>query len=94
MSDFLLVRPRFWMGVARTLDRAGQCDEVDFSATETLEDVNALRSDWLAVGKDFLAAASSFAKTDAFTKGTEPLQKNSTGSVDLDRPGPPLPLCP
>ncbi len=65
MSDFLFVRPRLWMGVARTLDLAGQFDEYNVSATERLADENAIRSDWLAVGNDFLCAADLLEKTHA-----------------------------
>jgi len=59
MSDFLFAQPSFLSGVGRIVDLAGVLDAYNSSETEAEADTRAARSDWLATGRDIVAAVDA-----------------------------------
>ena len=55
-SRFLFAEPSFREGMARVLDLGGLLNEYNSSPTGRLADYFALRSDWLAVGRELSRA--------------------------------------
>lgn len=56
MTDFLYSNPSFFGGAAKALDIGGVYDAYNTSSTPSEADLTALRSDWMAVGKDMKSA--------------------------------------
>lgn len=62
-SDFLFVRPRFFRGLAHTLDITGSIHGYNWSRNGDEADALAMFADWALVGKDLASAMEQFAKT-------------------------------
>ena len=56
MTDFLFSQPSFLSGCARVLDLGAQLDGYNESPSPASADARAMYADWLAVGKDIIAA--------------------------------------
>ena len=56
----LYAAPSFLEGVARSLDIGDTLTEYNTSESGAAADLQALRSDWLAIGNDLRQAASQF----------------------------------
>lgn len=64
MSDYLFVNPTFWRGAARVGDFWGILEEYNLSRTAAEADAMAMRSDWLAIGRDMTAALQTHRRED------------------------------
>ncbi len=62
MTHYLYATPNFWGGAAHTLDLGSTLTVYNESLTEGEADYYALKSDWMAVGKDMHSAIENFAK--------------------------------
>lgn len=62
MTDFLYSNPSFFDGAAKALDIGGVYDVYNTSTTPSEADLTALKSDWMAVGKDMRSAMDSVEK--------------------------------
>ena len=65
--DFVLARPSWLSGAARSLDLMGQFDAYNESPDEELADRRALLSDWRALGETLLTAMRSFGREQSPT---------------------------
>lgn len=61
MSDFLFAQPGFLSGMSRVWDLGATFDTYNESQSGTDADLNAARSDWMAVGADLRNAMSKAA---------------------------------
>ncbi len=52
----LFPTPTFWTGLASLIDVGGGLSIANYAPTDAQADSDALRSDWLAVGDDMVAA--------------------------------------
>jgi hypothetical protein len=59
-ADFLFARPSFTRGMAAALDMGATLSVFNESKTPEEADARALRSDWIAVGKDILNAMKCY----------------------------------
>lgn len=55
-SDFLIVQPSGFHGMARTFDLAGEYDLYNISGTPPQADANALFADFVVIGEDLRVA--------------------------------------
>ena len=62
MTDYLFTHPSFWGGMAGTLDLGDTLTEFNRSMFEHEADLIAIKSNWMAVGKDI---CSAMVKVDA-----------------------------
>lgn len=62
-TGLLYARPTFWEGIARILDFGDTLTEYNISSTPEEADLEALRSDWYAIGQDMMHAVE-VAKAD------------------------------
>ena len=58
----LYAAPSFIEGVARLMDFGGALNEYNTASSPELADEKAIRSDWVAVGKDIDSAINNFAE--------------------------------
>ncbi len=61
----LYAAPSFLEGIARSVDIGDTLTEYNTSENGTAADLQALRSDWLAVGNDLREAISQFERNDS-----------------------------
>jgi hypothetical protein len=62
-SDFLFARPSFFSGMTAALDIGATLTVYNDSKSPTEADIQALRADWRAVGKDVSTAIESYEQT-------------------------------
>jgi hypothetical protein len=69
MTDYLYAQPNFIGGMARALDLGDTLTEFNRSITDEEADMIAIKSDWMAVGRDIsVAMVEVDAKTQQNTK--------------------------
>jgi hypothetical protein len=56
MTDYLFTHPSFWGGMARTLDLGDTLTEFNRSLFGHEADIIAIKSNWMAIGKDISVA--------------------------------------
>ena len=64
MFGKLFARPSFVEGAGRLLDMGATMQAYNASKTEDQADIDALRNDWCAVGKDFNSAIAHYEQTE------------------------------
>jgi len=62
VTDFLLPKNNFWVGMGSVLNLAGDYFEYNYSKSEADADNRALHSDWYNVGEDIKEAKLKFEK--------------------------------
>jgi len=62
VTHYLYAIPDFWGGAACALDLGSTLTVYNESLTEAEADCNAIKADWMVVGKDMQTAIEDFAK--------------------------------
>ncbi len=64
MTDFLFAMPSFLSGFASAIDLGGTLHHPNVLRSTEEADLMALRSDWIAIGKDIRGAAQALTSND------------------------------